>query len=65
VKSAADIIVGVCRAAPAQYEGLAVAVSEAVPRSGKEILRGVAIAQPDLKVRIDQGSLLFNVGPLG
>jgi len=52
--AAADIVVGVCRAVPAQYELVALAVFEAVPRSGKEILRGVAIAQPELKVRIDQ-----------
>jgi hypothetical protein len=52
--AAADIVVGVCRAVPAQYEAVAVAVSEVVPRSGKEILRGVTIALPELKVRIDQ-----------
>jgi phage tail protein X len=52
--AAADIVAGVCRAAPAQYEGVAVAVSEVGPGLGKEILRGVAIAQPDLKVPIDR-----------
>jgi hypothetical protein len=51
--AAADIVVGVCRSVPAQYELVALAVSQAAPKSGKEILKAVTTVQPNLKPGID------------
>ncbi len=51
---AGEIVTGVCRVAPTQYASVALAVAEAVPGAGKEILLGLEIAQPDLKLSIDQ-----------
>jgi hypothetical protein len=55
----ADVVAGVCRAVPAQYESVAIAVAEAVPGSGKEILKAVETAEPDLKISIDQVLLQY------
>jgi hypothetical protein len=51
--AAADIVVGVCRSVPAQYESVALAVSSAAPKSGKEILKAITVVQPGLKQGID------------